>query len=253
MSFVATPAGALLALADTRATFAAAAERFVEAATRAHAAGREFVVALAGGETPRALYALLADASYAHSLDWARVVWCWGDERCVPASDPASNYRMASETLFTRIPVRAERVLRVETEHEPAEAARRYEQRLRALFSTPAGEPTRAAGRCFDLVLLGLGADGHTASLFPHAAALAERRAWVLDTPAPTPGPARVTLSVPLIASAQEVLLLVTGAGKREALHASLFGPRDPARWPLQAITAQAQRVRVLADTDAAP
>jgi 6-phosphogluconolactonase len=247
-----TPIGASLQVAGTAATFAAAAERFLQAGARARAEGRDFRVALAGGETPRALYALLADAAHAPRLDWSRVVWCWGDERCVLPEDPASNFRMANEALLERVAVDRARVLRVETEQPPAEAARRYEQRLRGLFDTPQGPPLRTAGRCFDLVLLGLGADGHTASLFPRAPVLEEREAWAVAAPAPAPGPARVTLTVPVIAAASEVLLLVTGAGKKEALQATLFGARDPLRWPLQAIAAQAHNVRVLADTDAA-
>jgi 6-phosphogluconolactonase len=239
-------------VAETRATFAAAADRFLQLGADAHAHGRDFVVALAGGETPRALYTLLADAAHAARLDWSRVVVCWGDERCVPPDDPASNYRMAREALLERVPLRTQRVLRVETEQAPADAARRYEETLRGLFATPTGPAPREDGRCFDLVLLGLGADGHTASLFPHSAALAEREAWAVVTPAPTPGPARVTLSVPVIAAAREVLLLVGGVGKRAALRGTLFGASDPARWPLQAIAERARSVEVLADPEAA-
>ncbi|HEX6243051.1 MAG TPA: 6-phosphogluconolactonase, partial [Polyangiales bacterium] len=119
-----TPHGATLEVATTDATIVAAAERFLTAGAAVQAEGRDFVVALAGGETPRALYTLLADASHRTRLDWSRVVWCWGDERCVPADDSASNYRMAHEALLARVPVRAERVLRVETERAPEEAAR---------------------------------------------------------------------------------------------------------------------------------
>jgi 6-phosphogluconolactonase len=252
MIMLRTPLGATLEVADAAATFASAADRFLTAGARAQAEGRDFLVALAGGETPRALYALLSDEAHASRLDWARVVWCWGDERCVPPRDAASNYRMAHEALLTRVPVSSARVLRVETEYPPAEAARRYERTLRGLFSTPEGAPPREPGRCFDLVLLGLGADGHTASLFPHSPALSERDAWALATPAPTPGPARVTLSARLIAAAHEVLLLVSGTSKRQALHATLFGADDPLRWPLQAIGEQARRLHVLADTEAA-
>ncbi|HEX6239665.1 MAG TPA: 6-phosphogluconolactonase, partial [Polyangiales bacterium] len=116
---------------------------------------------------------------------------------------------------------------------------------------TPHGPPSRDPGRCFDLVLLGLGADGHTASLFPHSAALAEATAWAIDTPPPVPGPARVTLSLPLLAAGRERLLLVTGASKHGALQASLFGAPDPARWPVQALLERAGTLHVLADAAA--
>jgi 6-phosphogluconolactonase len=250
MSVVSTPSGAALQVADTEQTFAAAAARVLEAGIAAQAEGRDFMLALAGGETPRALYARLAQA--ATTLEWTRVVWCWGDERCVPPTDVASNYRMVHEALLAHIPARGERVLRVETEHSPGEAAHRYEQTLRTLFVTPHGAPLREPGRCFDLVLLGLGPDGHTASLFPHAPALQERERWALDTPAPAPGPLRVTLSVPVIAAAREVVVLASGASKREALRGTLFGAHDPARWPLQAIAAEARSLTVLADRAAA-
>ena len=173
-----------------------------------------FTLALSGGSTPRALYELLAQRS---DLPWSQIELCFGDERAVPPDDPASNARMVHETLTQRPFVPPERVHRIRGELPAAEAARDYEQRLRQLF------PGAAAAR-FDLILLGLGADGHTASLFPDSPALAETRAWVAANRIEALNTERITLTFPVLNAAAHVLFLVAGADKTHALNELLAG-----------------------------
>jgi len=173
-----------------------------------------FTVALAGGSTPRALYAQLAEHA---DLPWDRIELCFGDERAVPPDHRDSNARMVHEVLTHRPFIDAARVHRIPAELPPAEAAAAYERTLRTLF------PDASLPR-FDLVLLGLGADGHTASLFPRSPALSEQRAWVVSNPVETLGSERITLTYPVLNAADRVLFLVTGADKATALRDTLEG-----------------------------
>jgi len=157
------------------ALMAGAAERFVSDAAQAVRASDRFAVALAGGSTPSRLYEMLASPAYAGRVDWSRVHFFWGDERCVPPDDPASNYRMTREALLDHVPLPEANVHRVRGEDVPARAAAKYEEELRQAFSTPEGPPSLAVGRRFYLVLLGLGDNGHTASLFPWLTAAVEK------------------------------------------------------------------------------
>ena len=217
---------------DAEAVARAAAERFVAAARGAVARRRRFIVALSGGSTPRALYALLAAQPYHDQVDWSRVWVFWGDERTVPPTDPESNYRMARETLLYHVPVPATQVFRMRGEHaDPEKAAALYEVDLRRAFALAPGEMPR-----FDLILLGMGPDGHTASLFPHTAALhltdrlvAANRVEKLQT-------WRITLTKPVINHAAEVLFLVVGVDKAPVLARVLQGPREPDELPSQLI-----------------
>ena len=210
------------ALADAAAAVVAGALR--EAVARRG----EARVVLAGGSTPRALYARLAEG-VGGAVPWERVVVLFGDERCVPPEDAASNHRMAHETLLGRVPVTPGRVHRVHGELLAEDAAAGYERTLRAALGAagddgrrgPAGDPL------LDVVLLGAGADGHTASLFPGDPALDERERWALPVVAPEyadPPRERVTLTLPLLEDARLVLFLVAGAAKRDAVRAAL-GP----------------------------
>jgi len=176
-------------------------------------------VALSGGSTPRALHALLADPGgpFAAAIDWGRVHVLFGDERCVPPDHPDSNYRMARETLLDRVPIPPGQVHRLRGEDpDPARAADDYQGRLRALF--PAGPPA------LDLVLLGTGADGHVASLFPGSPALREGLAWTAAV-APRGGHPRLTLTLPALRAARAVLLLASGPDKAAAAAAAWAGP----------------------------
>ncbi|MDX9739901.1 MAG: 6-phosphogluconolactonase [Gammaproteobacteria bacterium] len=168
-------------------------------------------VALAGGSTPRALYELLARPPWRERIDWSRHYFWFGDERCVPPDHPDSNYRMARETLLSHIAVDAERVHRIRGEIDPALAAREYEDALRRTVATDEG-----ATPALDLVLLGLGTDGHVASLFPGTDILAARGNLVAAVWVPRLASWRVSLTLPVINAARRVALLVTGSGKAD-------------------------------------
>ena len=207
----------------------AAAERFVAEASAAVASRRRFTVVLAGGATPKALYALLGSPSYAPRVDWARVHAFWGDERCVSPEAPSSNFRMARETLLDHVPIPASQIHRLRGEDEPRAAALAYEAELRAAF--PEGSAR------FDLVLLGMGANGHTASLFPGLGAVRETVRWVVAERVDEVGMWRLTLTSPALNAAAAVLFLVAGADKASMLAQVLEGPRDIDRLPVQAVT----------------
>ena len=176
----------------------------IVAAYRATDAGAEFRLSLSGGRTPAAIYAALAE----EDLDWGRFVITFGDERCVPPEHADSNFRMASEALLDRVPIPADNVIRMKGELDPVEAASECEAALRE----------RAGEGVFrhDFVLLGLGEDGHTASLFPGTQALDEGERWVVANEVPQMETTRITMTYPLINAAREVLFLVTGETKRE-------------------------------------
>ncbi len=176
-----------------------------------------FSIALAGGHTPAKLYQMWAQGGKGSTrTPWERVHLFWGDERYVPHDDPASNYRMARESLIARVAIPAENVHPMATDApQPEKAAEAYEAELRRFFGT--GAPA------FDLQLLGLGVEGHTASLFPGSAALEEKERWVAAVVAPAKPPQRLTLTLPVLNQARNTFFLVTGADKR----AIMTGLRD--------------------------
>ena len=216
---------------DARELASAVAELFVGLADAAVAARGRFTVALAGGATPNTLYELLA-ADYRGSPSWQATHVFWGDERHVPPDHQDSNFRAAFETLLRRVAVPREHVHRIRGElPNAADAAADYELTLRRAFALgETGVPV------FDLVLLGMGTDGHTASLFPDNAALHERDRLVLAAWVPQMRTLRVTLTLPVFNSASAVVFLVSGAEKAEALRAVLEGPDQPVRLPAQAV-----------------
>ena len=230
----------------------AAAEIFVERAVAATVSRGRFAVALAGGSTPNALYQLLATDAFAHRIDWRRVEVYWGDERCVPPDDAASNYRSALEHLLGRVPLAKGNVHRIEGERDPAAAAASYERQLRARFASPSGPPRTAPGSRFDLVLLGLGVDGHTASLFPSSHAVGESERWVVAHHVAAVAMWRITLTPIVFNAAAEVLFLVTGGEKASTLRRVLEDPFQPEALPAQAIAPQSGGLRWLVDADAA-
>jgi 6-phosphogluconolactonase len=195
-----------------------AAEEFVLRAGEAIAARGRFRVALAGGSTPEQTYALLAKAPFRDQIAWSSVDVFFGDERLVPPTDSRSNFGMAQRSLLVHVPEARE--FPIPTNRSPADCAAAYAQTLATVFGTD-GSPPR-----FDLIFLGLGDDGHTASLFPGAAALSEDKAWVTWSPPGTlPPPVdRVTLTYPVLNAARAVMFLVAGANKAEALHDVLAG-----------------------------
>ncbi|HZI18436.1 MAG TPA: 6-phosphogluconolactonase [Pyrinomonadaceae bacterium] len=214
---------------DAEAVARAAAERFAELAAESVAARGAFSVALAGGTTPRRVYELLAGEEWRGRVAWEKVHVFFGDERCVPADHADSNYRMANEALLSRVPVPIENVHRIEGRGDAAANASRYEDELRGHFAEQ-GAPR------FDLLMLGMGDDGHTLSLFPHTAALAETSLWAAANHVEKLGAWRVTLTAPAASSARHALFIVTGAGKAARLREVLVGERDPERLPSQLI-----------------
>jgi 6-phosphogluconolactonase len=194
--------------------FQAAAEEFAEIATAAVQAQGRFTVALSGGSTPRGMFNLLAGEKFA-SLPWSKFYFFWGDERHVPPDNPDSNYRMAYEALLSKVPVPKENVLRVPTENKDADsAARVYEETLKNFFKLRPGEVLR-----FDLILLGMGPDGHTASLFPDSVALQEDERLVVANWVEKFKTFRITFTYPVINNAVCVMFLVSGEDKAPALH----------------------------------
>ena len=200
----------------------AAARDFAARAREAIDALGRFAVALAGGSTPKATYEVLA-RDYTDELDWSKVHVFFGDERPVPPDDEDSNYRTARETLLSRIRVGSVHRMRCELSSEEAAAA--YEEELREFFGPD--EPPR-----FDLILLGLGADGHTASLFPETSALDVTDRWVVVNPVLKLGTTRLTLTIPVINAAKAVTFLVAGSDKAGALKEILEGDADPREYP---------------------
>ncbi|HLZ44281.1 MAG TPA: 6-phosphogluconolactonase, partial [Gemmatimonadales bacterium] len=234
------PSAALLA--DT------VAEQFVAAAGDAIQARGEFVVALSGGATPRGTYERLATEPLVTPVMWSRVQVVWGDERCVPPDHAASNYRMARETLLDHVPVPAAHVHRIHGEDDPVAAAACYDATLRALLKTPAGPPRALPGTRIDLVVLGLGDDGHTASLFPGSAAAREQTRWVVAEHAAAVSMWRVTLTAAVINAAADVLFLVSGGAKAAILRRVLEGPHRPQELPAQRFAPSNGRVRWCVD-----
>jgi 6-phosphogluconolactonase len=207
---------------DADAFADAAAAVFIESAIASVADRGRFSVALSGGSTPRAVFARLAgDETARLKVSWRQNDWWWSDERTVPPGDPDSNFRMAFESLLGHVPIDPARVHRLKGEVEPAQAASEYERELRAAFGVSAGEIPR-----FDLVLLGLGADGHTASLFPGTPAVTERERLVVANDVPAMRAVRLTFTLPLINRARRVAFLVSGAEKAPILARVLEGPR---------------------------
>lgn len=205
-----------------------AAEAAVRTINQSIQANGSASVVLAGGNTPRTLYHSLAK-QFREQIPWAKVHVFWGDERYVPHDDPQSNYRMAKETLLDHVPCPAGNVNPMPTHlSDPDTAARDYEKLLRADFSN---EWPR-----FDLILLGLGEEGHTASLFPGSRALEEKSRWVVAVEAPAEPSLRLTLTLPVLTRAANVYFLVAGSNKAQALHNVLTGPPDPKNYPAAGI-----------------
>jgi len=243
-------------LDDAETLARAGAGEWVRLARAASARKRRFRVALAGGSTPQRLYELLGAPPFVEMWDPAAVDFVFGDERAVDPDAPESNYRMAREALFEPAKVPPARVHRMEGERaDLAAAAADYETRLARVCGT---RPRSAGGPppALDLVLLGLGSDGHTASLFPHAASLRERERWVVaaDPPAPPLAPRvrRLTLTLPVLDRAVQVMFLVQGDAKAERVAEVLEGPRDPERLPAQGVAPARGRLVWLLDRAAA-
>ena len=180
------------------------------------AADRPFRVSLSGGSTPKVLYSLLASDDFRDRFPWQQVSWYWGDERFVPYDHPDSNYRMTREVMLAKVPVPPENIHPIPTDGTPDEAARRYERTLREAYGAATFDPARPL---FDITLLGLGADGHTASLLPGQPVLEERSRWVMAVSHGRPE-VRITMTYPAIDSSRSVAFLVAGREKTAILTA---------------------------------
>lgn len=216
-----------------------AAKRFAVAAT---AAGGKFSVALSGGSTPQALYQLLAAEPFRSQVDWTKVHIYFGDERCVPPDHPDSNYRMARLAMLDALPIARDNIHRMKGEDPPHAAAIEYGKLLKDKFGD---------GGC-DLTLLGMGDDGHTASLFPGTVALDETEHRCVANYVEKLNAWRITMSAPFLNRSKAVLILTAGSGKARRIHEVLSGPHEPHRLPIQLIAPTSGQLTWLLDTAAA-
>lgn len=223
-----------------------AARYIVQLAHEAIAKNGRFTFALSGGSTPKKLYGLLGSDPYRGQIDWSAVDIYWSDERCVPPDDPESNYMMAQQVLLSHIPIPAAQVHRMPAEQPDQNAASyAYTLEMQQCFSTD-GVPV------FDLIQLGMGPEGHTASLFPHQSSLHEQQRIVMPVTVPKPPPPRLTFTPRILNAAAHVLFLVTGEEKQDALQAVLEGVYNPEEYPAQIVRPEKGEVTWMLDTQAA-
>lgn len=219
-----------------------AARRFARLADQYVVGCGRFTVALSGGSTPRAMFSLLAAHPFAETVPWSSIYFFWGDERCVPPDHPDSNYRMANEALLSKAPVAQQNIFRIPAEiPDPEHAAEQYAGALSKFFfagpgATKSGTAPLSKLPRFDLVFLGMGPDGHTASLFPHSAALQAGERIVVANYVEKFAAHRITLTAATINNARNVTFLAAGEDKAEALKNVLEGPQDPELYPSQMI-----------------
>lgn len=235
---------------DSTALSHAAARQFVKGARAAVEARGTARLAISGGSTPKATFKLLADPAqpYRAEMPWERLEIYWVDERCVPPDHPDSNYRMTKENLLDHVPIPASQVHRMRGELPPEEAAAKYESELRNSFRLEG-----AQSPVFDLLALGMGDDGHTASLFPHTEAIHEMMRLAVANHVPQQEHSwRITLTWPVIIEAREIFFLIGGKAKAEPLHKVLQGPYDPETFPSQLIQPRSGKLLMLLDRDAA-
>ena len=235
-------------LADAAAIAKHAAEEFVQAAAAAVRQRNAFHVVLAGGSTPKALYDLLvSDSALRSQLPWGKTQVFFGDERHVGPGHPDSNFRMASETMLSKVPLPASQVTRIKGEYPDAErAADEYEEALRSYFKLKGGELPR-----FDLLLVGMGNEGHTLSLFPGTKALHANGRIAVHNWVGKLFTERITLTAPAACAASEILFMVTGVDKALALKGVLEGPYEPEQLPAQLLQPKDGKLLWLVDTAA--
>jgi 6-phosphogluconolactonase len=234
---------------DAAALARRAAQYFVEMIGEAVGGRGRARVAISGGSTPKAAFQLLADPNqhWRGAMPWDKLDLFWVDERCVPPDDAESNYRMTREALLDHVPLQPDQIHRMEGELDPRTAAARYEAELRTSFQLD-----RTGSPRFDLVALGMGPDGHTASLFPNTEAIHEMGRLVTANHVPQKDTWRVTLTWPVINHASSVFFLIGGADKAAVLTEVLTGPRDPERLPSQLIWPSSGILTLILDKAAA-
>ena len=220
-----------------------AAELFLQSALKAIKEKGQFTVALTGGSSPAGLYELLSTPAYSRQIDWSKTYVFWGDERWVPLTDDRSNAKMAFNTLLSRVPIPGDNVFPMYHEHlSPGEYAAEYEKLLKKYLN----------GTGFDLILLGMGEDGHTASLFPDTQVLHEQSKWVVSYFLSAQDMYRITLTVPAINMAEKIAVILFGAKKAESLHQVIEGERAPQKLPAQLLNPVKGELIWLTDKDAA-
>lgn len=228
--------------------FHRSADLFVQLAQESIAANGRFSVALSGGSTPKGMFELLASDVYRERIDWQNIHMFWGDERSVPPTDAQSNYRMANEAMISKIAIPAANVYRMQAEAADIEAAARaYEDSLKSYFNLADGAQPN-----FDLILLGMGDDGHTASLFPGTTALQEKDRIVVVNWVEKFNTNRMTLTAPAINNARNVVFMAAGANKTAPLKEVLAGERNPTLYPSQLIAPTNGKLIWLIDVAAA-
>jgi 6-phosphogluconolactonase len=236
-------APSVVVLRDPAALADRAADHFIELAGAAIAARGSAAVALAGGSTPRAMNARLAVAPRRERVDWANVRFFFGDERCVPPDSPESNYRMTRETLFVPLGIRESQVARIHAEDEPEAAAAAYHAVLESALGSPP---------IFDVVYLGMGPDGHTASLFPGTIQTIDNRRYAVANFVPKFNSFRITLTPHVLNAARHVTITAAGAEKADALAAVLSGAHDPETFPAQLVAPTTGELHWFVDAAAA-
>ncbi len=234
----------ILRVTDGDALALAGAEAFVATAKSAIANHGKFTVALSGGSTPRKMHRMLSTEPLVNQVEWDKVHVYWGDERSVPPDHPDSNYFMAKETLLDHVPIPASQIHRMKSEDNPEVAATAYGKLLKAHFNPPDSR--------FDLILLGMGDDGHTASLFPHTTALNEQNHRCTANYVPKLETWRITITTRVINNASKVLFLVGGANKAQSLKQVLQGEHNPQTYPAQLITPEYGELIWMVDAAAA-
>jgi 6-phosphogluconolactonase len=236
---------------DNESLISAAADLIIASAEKAIAVRGRFTLALSGGNTPRPVYARLASADYRDRIDWPRAQIFFGDERCVPPDDPQSNYLMVRTALLDQVPLPPGNIHRIRGEEAPEKAAAEYTEVLQRTFGGDAangGPPAEG----FDLILLGMGDNGHTASLFPGLAAVTETIRWVMAPYVEVAGMWRITMTPVVINAARQVVFIVSGSKKADILQRILEGPYQPVVLPSQIVNPASGELRWLVDAPAA-
>jgi 6-phosphogluconolactonase len=232
-------------LSDLEAISHEAASLFVNASRNSIAARKKFAAAISGGSTPRRLYALMSAAPYCDQVDWQKVHFFWADERCVSKEDEASNFKVAFDRLLSKVPIPEGNIHRIKGEEEPEKAARDYEADIRNFFGV-SGLPV------FDLVLLGMGEDGHAASLFPGSESLEEKVRLAVPVHLGKPNWNRITLTLPVLNNAAQIIFLVAGSSKATVLSEILRDGEKRREFPAGRIRPVQGKVIWLIDREAA-
>ena len=232
-------------LPDLEAISHQAASLFVRAAKDAIDRRMRFVVAISGGSTPRKLYGLLGSEEYSSPIDWQRVHFFWVDERCVPKDHEESNFKASFDALLSKVSIPPKNVHRIKSEEDPEEAARNYENEIRSFFKT-------VDWPVFDLIILGMGADGHTASLFPGSKSLEERERLTVPVYLEKPKINRITLTLPVLNHASQILFLISGRSKATILSEILENGHKKDRYPAGLINPAHGTLLWLIDQEAA-